>query len=429
MTATSNSNSVTAAYHRPMESTVQVAHLGADRLFAGTTAGRVGHSRHRALTGAAPHRDRTWLIDAAHRVGLRGRGGAGFPVADKLAAVAPGRRTHVLVNGSESDPTSSKDKALLCLAPHHVVDGALLVAAALQTDRITIVVPDPVAADSLTAACDERGDAARYRIVTRTGHSVVSGEVHALIEALDGRPAVPTGRRVSASRRGIGKAPTFASNVETFAQLGLLAGLGVDRFAELGFGPERGTMLMTTGGAVPFRAVAEVPVGTRLSRLTGPTREPVLLGGYHGAWTTELDIPLDHRFLHDRHLGRGVGSVVVLPTETCALGEIARVVQWSARRSAGQCGPCVFGLDALAADMTALARGERRDPDAIRRRLGVMAGRGSCNHPDGVARFAASALTRFGHEVDAHLRGGCGRRILGVLPIPDDPDDPIGGPR
>ena len=92
-------------------------------------------------------------------VRLLGRGGAGFPVATKLAATPRGSRTHVLVNGSESEPASKKDRALMRLAPHLVLDGAIAVARALGTARVTVVVQDGGAHASLVAALRERPDA------------------------------------------------------------------------------------------------------------------------------------------------------------------------------------------------------------------------------------------------------------------------------
>ncbi|MGV9671809.1 NADH-ubiquinone oxidoreductase-F iron-sulfur binding region domain-containing protein [Gordonia sp. NPDC003504] len=401
--------------------------LGTGRLLAGTRDGRVGFDAHLARSGYPRHRDLAWLCDASRRVGLRGRGGAGFPVAEKLAAIRPGRSVQVLVNGSESDPTSWKDRTLMRQAPHRVIDGALIAAAALNTDSITVVTHDEPSTDSLWQACAERADAGSVDIRV-VGGGFVAGESHAVIAGLNGAHPTPPGRHVSATRRGIGGAPTFAANVETVAQLGLLAELGVERFAELGSCGEWGTVLLTLSGAVASPGVVEVATNTPLSALLGGrapgsrSPRPVLLGGYHGRWIGDETTRLDHDSLAARGLDRGVGSITVLPPHTCALGEIARVAHWLADRSAGQCGPCVFGLRALADDFSAFYYGEPRDLDAIRRRLGLVAGRGSCHHPDGAVGFLGSALGMLGAEIDRHRRGGCGRDVLGILPVPDTDD-------
>jgi NADH:ubiquinone oxidoreductase subunit F (NADH-binding) len=122
----------------------------------------------------------------------------------------------------------------------------------------------------------------------------------------------------------------------------------------------------------------------------------------------------------------GAGALVVLPAGACALRETARVMRWLSGESAGQCGPCVFGLRALAEAATALAGGARAS-EALRemRRLpGEVERRGACAHPDGAARLARSALAAFPDEVRHHLDGCCaGAAHPDVLPIPDAPTE------
>ncbi len=102
---------------------------------------------------------------------------------------------------------------------------------------------------------------------------------------------------------------------------------------------------------------------------------------------------------------------------TCALGELSRVTDWLAAQSARQCGPCRFGLPALAADVRALAQGIPSGRDNAVRHAGTVDGRGACAHPDGTARFVRSALHVLTDELDAHRAGGCGRPVLGRLPV------------
>ena len=104
--------------------------------------------------------------------------------------------------------------------------------------------------------------------------------------------------------------------------------------------------------------------------------------------------------------------VVALGTETCPLGEAYRVARWLAARSAGQCGPCVFGLPAVTEQLGRVLRGEPAD---VRRPLSMV--RGACAHPDGAVRFVGSALDTFADDVHAHRSGGCRRAVTGVLPI------------
>jgi NADH:ubiquinone oxidoreductase subunit F (NADH-binding) len=394
---------------------------GAARLLAGIPHDRpMTYAEHLAAGGRRIHRSQEWLCDAARQVGLLGRGGAAFPVAVKLGATPPGRSTEILVNGSESDPSSSKDRVLMRHAPHRVLDGVLAVADALGTTRVTIAVHDAPAGAALDAACRERPDAGAIRVGLVPG-GFVAGEVRALIHGAQGEPAVPDGRRVLPHLRGLHGRPTYASNVETFAQLGQLAALGVADYAALGMGEEPGTSLVTMHGHVLRPGVAEVPHGVPLDLLTGPREgRPMLVGGYHGAWTSEAGLVLDRRGLSDRGAPWGAGVIAVLPDTTCALGEVTRVAHWLAGQSAGQCGPCLFGLHGLARDLAAVYAGSRIDLDGLRRRAGLAVGRGACAHPDGAVRFVGTALDAFAEEVEVHRsRGGCGRPILEVLPLPE----------
>jgi NADH:ubiquinone oxidoreductase subunit F (NADH-binding) len=113
----------------------------------------------------------------------------------------------------------------------------------------------------------------------------------------------------------------------------------------------------------------------------------------------------------------GAGVLLVIDDTTCSLGELGRVSSWLAAESARQCGPCRFGLPALAADVAAIYRGDDRGRAAAARHAGAVTGRGACSHPDGTARFISSGLRLLGGEIAAHLHGGCGRPVRGLLPI------------
>jgi NADH:ubiquinone oxidoreductase subunit F (NADH-binding) len=384
--------------------------IGTPRLLADLDRyATIDHATHLAVHGPLPYADRARLISLLEDVALTGRGGAGFPFAAKLRAMPRGHGT-VIVNGSESEPASFKDRTLLRRVPHLVLDGALAVAAAIGARHVTVAVHDPAAALAAQRAIAERRDCARVRVAQVYG-GFVGGEARALQRGLSGGPAIPPGRRIHLTHHG-----TLLSNVETFAHIAVAARLGPHRYRESGTHAEPGTTLLTVGGAVTRPGVVEIPIGTPLGIVLGAAGaaapQAVVVGGYHGSWhATRPDFQLCHA------TGLGAGVISVLDDSTCALGELARVAGWLAAQSARQCGPCRFGLPALARDVAGIAAGH--DVAAAFHHAQAVDGRGACHHPDGAVRFVTSGLRLLREETVRHrTAGGCGRSIRGQLVVP-----------
>jgi NADH:ubiquinone oxidoreductase subunit F (NADH-binding) len=364
------------------------------------------------------------LVEAVEAAGLTGRGGAGFPTARKLRAVAEGRgRPVVVVNAMESEPASRKDEFLIAVAPHLVLDGAVLAAAAVGADTVHVCLPRTRAVQSreLGAAVEERRRARLDRVRIRLHalpHGYVSSESTSLVRWLNGGPARPAGKPPRTHERGVARRPTLVHNAETLAHLALVARHGPDWFRRTGTPEEPGTTLLTVSGAVAAPGVLEAALGTPLATVlerAGGATQPlraVLLGGFGGTWlpVEHLRTPLTRRELAPLGAAPGAGVLVALPHQACGLRETALVLGYLAAHSARQCGPCRYGLPAVAEDFAALAGG-RTDGDLLvrlRRRTGLLPGRGACGHPDGAARLAASALRTFAEDVDHHLtRGPC----------------------
>ncbi|HZE49262.1 MAG TPA: hypothetical protein VE074_06830, partial [Jatrophihabitantaceae bacterium] len=255
--------------------------IGTPRLLAGLDRyGSLDHTAHLAAHGPLPPTDRARLTALLDAIALAGRGGAGFPFATKVRAT-PDHGT-VIVNGSESEPASRKDRTLLRRTPHLVLDGAIAVAAAVRAKRVTVAVHDDAAAAAIRRAISERHDGRRVHVELVAG-GFVAGEARAVRRALDGGRAVPPGRRVHLTQRG-----TLLSNVETFAQVAVALRLGPHRFRDTGTHAEPGTTLLTVGGAVAHPGVVEVPLGTPLgivlSAAGAGIPQAVVIGGYHGTW-------------------------------------------------------------------------------------------------------------------------------------------------
>ena len=386
----------------------------ARRLLAGVRRdGRaVTLAEHRRAHGDLAVDTRT-ILDTVEASGLRGRGGGGFPTALKMAAVRDaGRRAVVVANGAEGEPISGKDKTLLAYVPHLVLDGAVVAARAVRARGAIVAVPEflqPVVEHAIA----ERDDGRISVHAVTVPDTFIAGEETALVQFLDGGPALPTFTPPRPFERGVRGLPTLVQNVETLAHLGMIARYGPHWFRAVGTAEEPGSTLVTLSGAVSSPGVYEVPIGQSLDALVadaggiGRGAAAYLVGGYFGTWIpADADVSLADADLARHGAALGARAIVVLPQGACGVRETARIARYLAAESAGQCGPCVHGLDAVATDLEQLLdRARRVDGRRLQRRLEVIAGRGACKHPDGAVRMVASALRVFEPDVRAHLSG------------------------
>jgi NADH:ubiquinone oxidoreductase subunit F (NADH-binding) len=365
------------------------------------------------------------LIGRIERAGLRGRGGAAFPTATKLRAVAQaGRRPIVVVNATEGEPASLKDRTLSEMLPHLVLDGGQLAAEAVGAHELVVCVCES-ADTSVMRVADAIAERERLGLgrvpmrVTAVPDHYVAGEESALINHLNGGPAVPTFRGPMPFEQGVKRQPTLLSNAETFAHIALIARHGSLWFRELGTPAQPGSALVTVSGPIAYPGVYEIETGASLSALIDAAGganariRAALLGGYAGTWVGGehvggLLLSDDHLATHGASLGAGV--VLLLSENACPVAETARVGRWLAEQSTGQCGPCVNGLGALAASIEEIAAGvaASKASQRIARLASLVQGRGACSHPDGAVRFILSALDTFGAEFSDHAhRGRC----------------------
>ncbi|HEY5343355.1 MAG TPA: NADH-ubiquinone oxidoreductase-F iron-sulfur binding region domain-containing protein [Solirubrobacteraceae bacterium] len=430
-------------------STQQVQAVRLPRLLGGIPdQGHMRLGEHLEIHGELPtghgrrhkRRDGAGLLESIEEAGLRGRGGAAFPAATKMRAVAKERRRAIVVaNGAEGEPASLKDKLLLEALPHLVLDGGSLAVAAVGASELIVCVPRSAnaARDSLTQALRER-ERERYDSVAVRVELMpdryLAGQESALVSHLNRGPGVPTLTPPMPFERGVQKRPTLINNVETLAHIALIARYGSDWFRELGTPGEPGSTLLTLSGAIEYPGVYEIESGAPLGDLieaAGGARSEIkalLLGGYSGTWLPGLlshTLPLSAERLAPYSAGLGPGIVLALSGDACGVSETARVTRWLSEETAGQCGPCVQGLNAIASAVEELQAGTAASgtEQRIARWASMVQGRGACAHPDGAVRFVASALNVFAEEFAEHARHGpcpaCARPS--ELPLPEHP--------
>ena len=388
------------------------------RVLAGTHESPLSLAQHESLFG--PSRGLHLEPAELKASGLTGRGGAGVPTSLKVEFLRQQKRSvgYVVVNAMEGEPAAHKDRTLLSKNPHLVLDGAMVLANMLDADDVVVCVAreHTRAVSTMKAAIAERGrrrlQEPAFELMTPPGR-YVAGEESALVHWLDEGETLPQYRPHRPSLLTIGRRGVLVDNAETHANVALIARRGADWFRSVGTSRQPGTVVTTVSGHGRL-VVNEVPYGTpvrEVLRAAGVPFEPVavLLGGYGGTWLAghHLDRGCDNDSLHGVGANIGAGVIVALPPDSCGVAETARIVEFMARESARQCGPCAFGLPALAADFELLRRG-RDGGSALARleeRCTTIEGRGACRHPDGVIRLVRSALRTFADDVVRHGAG------------------------
>jgi NADH:ubiquinone oxidoreductase subunit F (NADH-binding) len=433
-------SSAQSTYADPPTRTAQPP-VGLPRLLAGMPAhGSLNLAEHHCLHGPLPEttrhrRRRSELIAEIEQAGLRGRGGANFPTAQKLAAVAGSRgRPIVVINAAEGEPASRKDATLTRALPHLVLDGGELAAQALGSSELIVGVRESAITsfESLATAIAERTTSARRSLrirLTGVPDRYVAGQETALIAHLGGASALPTFTPPLPFQHGVARRPTLVSNAETFAHIALIARHGARWFRELGTSAQPGSAFVTLSGPVAYPGVYEVECGAPLGSLidaagglSTPARA-LLLGGYGGSWVAaeHLDcLCFSEEQLAPYGASPGAGVVVVLSENACPVAETARLARWLAGESAGQCGPCLHGLEALATSLQMIAGQDAHAPtrERIERLLALVRRRGACAHPDGAARLIQSAIDTFEGEFAEHARYGTCERCVAPPELP-----------
>jgi NADH:ubiquinone oxidoreductase subunit F (NADH-binding) len=403
------------------------------RLLSGPalSAGPERLDAHLARLGSldAAHTDE--VIPALEASGLLGRGGAGFPVGRKWHTVAERSSgdVTVLANGAEGEPLSAKDRALMTLRPHLVLDGADLAARATGAREVVLYVgaAHTTAQRSIEAALSERAvaggrsSAIPIRLV-QAPDRYVAGEESAAVHYVNEADARPTTTPPRPFEVGVGGRPTLVQNVESLAYAALIARRGDAWYREPGRAETPGTGLITVSGGGQRGGVREVELGTTVTEIAesaGVAKDAtaaVLLGGYFGKWLdteTAWRLSLDPGEMRQDGLAFGCGVVSFLDADDCGVTATARIMEYMAGQSAAQCGPCAFGLRAIADATTRIANGVATADDLsnIERWAGTLAGRGACRHPDGAVGLLASAIDTFGDEFVLHQRARrCSRR-------------------
>ena len=370
------------------------------------------------------------ILDEVTQSGLRGRGGAGFPVGKKWAAAAetPVKPRYVVCNAGEDEPGSFKDRALIEHRPHLVLEGTILAARAIDAEEACFYINETYdgCIARMTEAIEEAqraGYLGSLKVSIRRAPTVyVAGEDSAALEVLEGKPAKPRPKPPYPATAGLFGKPTAVNNVETLANIPPIVRNRASWFRSYGTAESPGTMIFCLGDEMNAPGAYELPLGTPLRHLyeniggglrNGKPLKAVLPGGPSCAFLTpdQLDVPLDPESLKRVGSTLGCGVMRFYAEDACMVGEAVRIAQFFARESCGQCPACRMETSMLSAMLERIHQGKAEAAlyDQFHKIIDFNRNRGYCALINMPGPPITSALRLFRDEFDYHLRHGACR--------------------
>ncbi len=367
--------------------------------------------------------------------GLTGRGGAAFPLAAKWRAVrqAPGDLKYIVCNADEGEPGTFKDRPLLHLSPHLLLEGMALagLAAGATTGIIYLRYEYPEALERLLGAINEAEAAGvlgssimdsgvAFRVwVKRGAGSYVCGEETSLLNSLEGVKPWPRERPPFPTTSGLWNRPTVINNVESFCAVPPILENGADWFRGLGRGENAGTKLYSVSGDVQQAGNYELPLGITTREViegyaggpsAGRTTKAFTLGGISGGLlgAEHLDINLDYVSNRDLGVSVGSGGVVVVDDSRCIVEFVRTTMRFYQDESCGRCFPCRIGTVRLRELLDGLTGHAELPEDALSRMdtIGaLMATTSACGLGQAAPLVVTGMFRSFRDEVDEHATG------------------------
>jgi NADH-quinone oxidoreductase subunit F len=354
--------------------------------------------------------------------GIRGRGGAGFPVGKKwtIAAETPSMPRYVVCNAGEDEPGSFKDRTLLEYRPHLVLEGMILAARAIRAEEAILYLNETYEdcfAKTRLAIDDARADI--KLTIHRAPTVYVAGEDSATLEVIEGREPKPRQKPPYPATAGLFGKPTVVNNVETLANIPAIVRNGASWFRKHGTGEHPGTMLFCLGGEMTNPGLYELPLGTSLRHLyeglggslkSGKALKAILPGGPSCAFLTpdKLDVQLDPDSLKRAGSTLGCGVMRFYDEDACMVDEALRIAKFFERESCGQCPACRMETSMLSTmlDRISEAKGDAALFDQFQKIVDFNRGKGYCALINMPGPPILSALRLFRDEFEFHLRNG-----------------------
>ncbi len=314
--------------------------------------------------------DKLDLLDEIESSKLRGRGGAGFPVAIKLMALAKESKQpkYVICNADEGEPGNFKDRYILENDPHQVIEGMIIAAYMTNAKKgyiyirgeyslqIELMKNAIIQANKLGYLGENILESEfSFNIEVRSGAgSYVCGEEFALLESLEGKAGRTRVKPPFPTSRGLFNKPTLINNVETFATLPIIIEIGGKEYAKIGTPSSTGTKLISISGNAVKKGVYEVPFGISMRKIInelgggvekGRKLKMVQLGGACGPIIPEymLDMVIDFERFEEFESKTGAGALIVIDDRFDFFDILKRISEFFTHESCGKCIPCREG--------------------------------------------------------------------------------------
>jgi NADH:ubiquinone oxidoreductase subunit F (NADH-binding)/(2Fe-2S) ferredoxin len=373
------------------------------------------------------------VIEEVEIAGLRGRGGGGFPTARKwrLCRAAEGQPKYIICNGDEGDPGAFMDRSIMEANPHAIIEGLLIGAYAIGASQGFIYVRNeyPLAVLRLQQALQ---DARRNGLlgenilglgfsfdirINRGGGAFVCGEETGLMTSLEGKPGEPREKYVYPVEKGLYGKPTVINNVETWANVPLIIGMGGKQFAAVGTEHSKGTKVFSLVGKVLNTGLVEVPMGITLREIVcgigggaadGKALKAVQIGGPSGGCIPEqlFDTPIDFESLSALGSMMGSGGLIVMDEATCMVNVTRYFLDFLQKESCGKCTACREGVAQMLQVLNRICAGEGKEGDVelLLDLADIVEGAALCGLGTTACNPVRTTIKYFRDEYDAHIK-------------------------
>ena len=376
------------------------------------------------------------IIDEMKKSNLRGRGGAGFPTGMKWSFVPKDspKAKYVICNADESEPGTCKDRPLMEMDPHQLIEGMVIAGRAIGSHQGFIYIRGEyryvldIVQGAITEAY-ERGYLGKnilgsefdYDLLIHTGAGAYEcGEESALMESLEGKRGYPRIKPPFPAVVGLYGCPTIINNVETLSAVPAIILGGGEAYANLGTPKNGGTRLLCVAGHINKPGIYEIPLGMNMKEfiygmaggITGGKKlKAVIPGGSSCPLLTadEIDIPMDYDSVAKAGSMLGSGGMVVMDEDTCMVDMARRIMHFYAHESCGWCIPCREGTTWLRKMLERLhaGYGREQDIDMLSELSKNILGRSFCPLGDAAAMPTISIVQKWRNEFEDHLHGRC----------------------